>query len=50
MFLDLKAVFDSVDREAVFHCMLAQGVPQNTSIFLKLSILTLREELEFTGN
>ena len=26
MFLDLKAAFDSVDREALFHCMLMQGV------------------------
>ena len=50
MFLDLKAAFDSVDREALFHCMLTQGVPQNTSIFSKLSILTPQEELEFTGN
>ena len=27
MFLDLKAAFDSVDREALFHCMLTQGGP-----------------------
>ena len=27
MFLDLKAVFNSVDREALFNRMLVQGVP-----------------------
>ena len=27
IFLDLKAAFDSVDREALFHCMLTHGVP-----------------------
>ena len=35
MFLDLKAAFDSVDREALFHCMLTQGVPPKYVNILK---------------
>ena len=35
MFLDLKAAFDSVDREALFHCMLTQSVPPKYVNILK---------------
>ena len=48
MFLDLEAAFDSVVREALFYCTLTQGVPQK--YVSKLSILTLQEEFEFSGN
>ena len=35
MFLDLKAAFELVDREAFFHCMLTPGVPTKYVKILK---------------
>ena len=40
MFLDLKATFDSVNREALFHCILTQAVPPKSVNILKALYFT----------